>query len=119
MDEAAYLADRLAIIVGGRIVAEGTPLQIAARASGVTAIHVRLPPASPELPLTLRENALTTGDGSLQIRAPDPTRTLHALTTWAIEHGVQLDELTVTRPSLEDAYLELTGERAAAGRVAA
>jgi ABC-2 type transport system ATP-binding protein len=45
------------------------------------------------------------------LRATDPTRTLHELTSWALANGVALDELTVTRPSLEDAYLELTGGR--------
>jgi ABC-2 type transport system ATP-binding protein len=110
MDEAAYLADRLAIIAAGRIVAEGTPGSLAARASGVTTIQVRLPSTAPALPAELAGAAeRPRHDGVVELRAADPTRTLHELTSWALAQGVALDELTVTRPSLEDAYLELTG----------
>ena len=48
-------------------------------------------------------------DGTWTIRAEDPTRPLHELTGWAIERGVAFDALEVTRPSLEDVYLEITG----------
>jgi ABC-2 type transport system ATP-binding protein len=110
MDEAAYLADRLAIIAAGKIVAEGTPAAIAARASGATTIRVRLPDMAPALPADLAAAADRPGrDGIVELRASDPTRTLHELTSWALATGVALDELTVTRPSLEDAYLQLTG----------
>ena len=44
----------------------------------------------------------------------DPTRTLHALTGWAVEHGIALERLEVQRPSLEDAYLALIGDEEAA-----
>ena len=54
-------------------------------------------------------------DGTWTIRAEDPTRPLHELTGWAIERGVAFDALEVTRPSLEDVYLEITGGEAVAG----
>jgi ABC-2 type transport system ATP-binding protein len=108
MDEAAYLADRLAILAGGRIVAEGTPAQIAALAPGTTAIRTRLP-ASADLPAEIRAlDPARATDGMLEVRTTEPMRALHALTGWALAQGVTLDELTVTRPSLEDAYIALT-----------
>ena len=45
---------------------------------------------------------------SSEINTDDPTRDLHTLTTWAVNEGLELDELTVSRGSLEDVYLELT-----------
>ena len=42
------------------------------------------------------------------VRTLDPTPVLHALTGWVLEHGVELQGLSVTRPTLEDVYLELT-----------
>jgi ABC-2 type transport system ATP-binding protein len=111
MDEAAYLADRLAILARGRIVAEGTPEHIASLGSTATVIRVRLPVPTPELPrIALAEEHVAQAAGVLEVRTTDPTRFLHILTGWALEHGVALDELSVTRPSLEDAYLTLTGE---------
>ena len=50
-------------------------------------------------------------DGRVHLRSEHPARTLHALAGWALEHGLDLDDLTVGRPTLEDVYLELTGER--------
>ena len=110
MDEAAYLADRLAILHRGRIVAEGTPSQIAARGSDASVVRVRLPATVPDLPpeIAAAERMVHPG-GVLEVRTTDPTRLLHTLTGWALEHGVALDELSLTRPSLEDAYLALTG----------
>ena len=48
----------------------------------------------------------------MALKVPDPTRALNDLTGWAIERGVELEGLQVTRPSLEDVYLELTGSEA-------
>ena len=111
MDEAAYLADRLALIVRGRIAAEGTPDQVVARTTDTTLIRVRLPAGAPGLPTDLTgRDASSRSDGLLELRASDPTRALHRLTGWALEHGLDLRELEVARPSLEDAYLALTAD---------
>ena len=109
MDEAAHLANRLALIVGGRIVAEGSPQEIAARTSRETTIRLRLPEGAPALPAEFVP--ATSGErdtGLVELRTSDPTRTLHRVTGWALENRVELSELQVTRPSLEDAYLALT-----------
>lgn len=109
MDEAQRLADRVAVIVKGKIVAEGTPETLGGRESATTLITFEANGRSiEELPLsagvaTLSEN------GRVTVRSMDPTRDLHQITGWAIERGVELSGLTVTRPSLEDIYLELTG----------
>jgi ABC-2 type transport system ATP-binding protein len=106
MDEAQNLADRVAIIVGGRIVAEGSPQALVGTSRTQTRIRFRLPPGAPALPTSFGppENDV------VEIAAEDPTRRLHEVTGWAIENGVELQELTVTRPSLEDVFLQLTAD---------
>ncbi|MFN2490490.1 MAG: ABC transporter ATP-binding protein [Actinomycetota bacterium] len=105
MDEAQHLADRVAIIVQGRIVAEGAPDILTTRDPD-TRIRFRRPSA-PELPATLASPASRDGD-QMEITTPEPTRMLQRLTSWAMEHDLELEGLTVTRASLEDIYLELT-----------
>jgi ABC-2 type transport system ATP-binding protein len=106
MDEAQYLADRVAVIAGGRIVAEGDPKSIGGRDSSAALIRFALPAGTPvsSLPVSAKVDG-----GHVLIQATDLTRTLHALTGWALEHDVDLEGLTVSRPSLEDVYLELVG----------
>jgi ABC-2 type transport system ATP-binding protein len=48
----------------------------------------------------------------VQLTTDDPTAALHELTGWAVERGIRLDDLEVSRPSLEDVYLEITGGEA-------
>ncbi len=91
LDEAQALADRVGIIKDGRLLVEGAPAElgtgaaryrIAYRLAGVAHEHV----------------------------TPEPTRLLHELTSRAVAAGLELESLSVTRPSLEDVYLELTGD---------
>lgn len=112
MDEAQNLADRVGVLVGGKIVAEGPPDTIAGRESGDALIRFRLPSeiAVSDLPSQLAE--ISVENGAVTLTTADATRTLHALTGWAIERGLELDALTVTRPSLEDIYLQLAGDGA-------
>jgi ABC-2 type transport system ATP-binding protein len=111
MDEAQYLAARVAVIAAGRIVAEGPPASLAGRDTAATVIRFRLPERAAELPPAVRA-AGTSADGMLEVRTEDPTRTLHELTGWALDSGIRLEALDVTRPTLEDVYLELTGGEA-------
>jgi ABC-2 type transport system ATP-binding protein len=106
MDEAQYLADRVAIIAKGEIVVEGPPDTLAGRDAMQTRIRFRLPAGVQGLPDL---GQVPHGDGSFQIRADDPARALHELTGWALDAGVRFETLDVTRPSLEDVYLEITG----------
>jgi ABC-2 type transport system ATP-binding protein len=106
MDEAQYLADRVAVIAGGRLVAQGTPASIGGRDTGSARIRFALPDgvSVSALPVVARLDG-----GQVLIESPEPTRALHVLTGWAIDQGVELRGLTVTRPTLEDVYLELVG----------
>lgn len=107
MDEAQNLADRLAVIDRGKIVAEGTPDTIGGRRSAGTTIRfdARGLPVD-AIPL----NHVAVAEGIVEVSTENPTRDLHALTAWAVSGGHTLEDLTVTRPSLEDVYLELTDE---------
>ncbi|HEX2088735.1 MAG TPA: ABC transporter ATP-binding protein [Actinomycetota bacterium] len=106
MDEAQYLARQVAIITRGKIVAQGPPATLGGRQDLSTMIRFRVA-ADLELPSALSATAHRT-DATVLIRTSDPTRTLHELTSWAIQKRIALEGLDVTRPSLEDVYLELT-----------
>jgi ABC-2 type transport system ATP-binding protein len=109
MDEAQALADRVAVIVEGRIVAEGPPESIGGRHDAASEIRFRLPPrlASTRLP-PLRGAQVTSDNGTVVVTTTRPTRALHDLTAWALERRAQLEGLAVSQPSLEDVYLQLT-----------
>jgi len=111
MDEAQHLANRVAVIAHGTIVAEGPPGSLAGRDRMRTSIRFRLPPGAPEPDRT----AHRLPDGGYELRADqeETTKLVHDLTAWALESGFVLDALEVTPPTLEDVYLELTGEEAA------
>jgi ABC-2 type transport system ATP-binding protein len=104
MDEAQYLADRVAVIAGGVIVAEGPPGTIADRDKASVVVRYRVP-AGIDLPPTL---GTRTQDGVAEFAPADIRTGLHDLTGWALESGVALDGLEIIRPSLEDVYLRLT-----------
>jgi ABC-2 type transport system ATP-binding protein len=92
LDEAQELADRVAIVKDGRILAIGPPREL-----GVGAAHYRV--------------AYRDRDGQLVERqTDDPTALLHELTAEALARGEKLEELSVGRPTLEDVYLELTAD---------
>jgi ABC-2 type transport system ATP-binding protein len=104
MDEAQYLANRVAVISHGEIVAAGTPDTLAGRDQMRARIRYRTSdgrPASPE--------HTATGDGGYWFQDDDTTRAVHELTGWALGGGTDLETLEVTLPSLEDVYIELTG----------
>ena len=89
MDEAQRLADRVAIIAAGEVVARGTPEDLGDRESRPATISYR-------------------EDGrEVELETTDPVKALNELTGWALAEGPELEGLEVTRPSLEDVYLEL------------
>ena len=91
LDEAQELADRVAIVKEGRIVAEGPPDQL-----GPSSARYRV-------------SYLSSGK-RVEPQTDDPTELLHRLTRDAMAAGERLDGLEVTRPTLEEVYLELTAE---------
>jgi ABC-2 type transport system ATP-binding protein len=112
MDEAEALADRVAVVVDGSIVAEGTPPELGGRDHDAAVVCFRLPQglSTGELP-ELPEADLTAIGRHVELRSPVPTATLAVLTGWAQARGIELLELEVRRPSLEDVYLRLTEGR--------
>ena len=93
LDEAQALCDRVAIVKDGRILAVGAPAQLGVGASSRYRVSWR----DEHGELVSRET-------------DDPTALLHQLTSAALARGVGLEDLSVSRPSLEDVYLELTAE---------
>ena len=92
LDEAERLADRVAVLAQGRIVASGTPAELTGT---VRATEIRY-----------RENGR-----EVVLETEEPTRVLNELTTRALAEQRELDNLQVRRPSLEDVYLDLIGEQ--------
>jgi ABC-2 type transport system ATP-binding protein len=109
MDEAQDLADTVSVINAGTIVAEGPPGAIGGRDVALTLVSFTLASGSPEPPRQLLSN-FSRERGGYRGRADDPVRLLHELTGWALSAQVPLEDLHVARPTLEDVYLELTGE---------
>jgi ABC-2 type transport system ATP-binding protein len=109
MDEAQYLADRVAVIAAGQIVAEGPPATLGHRDLAAARIRYRTPDcAKPPAGLDGEPG----GDGYTEIASVDVVTDLHKLTGWALDNQIALDGLEVIRPSLEDVYLSLTSEDA-------
>ena len=107
MDEAQNLADRVAVIAAGRIVAEGPPDRLSGRDD---ATEIRFTPTPAATLPDLGPATVTDMGRGIVVRTADATATLHVLTGWALERGVTLAGLTVARPTLEDVYLELTAQ---------
>jgi ABC-2 type transport system ATP-binding protein len=106
MDEAQELADRVAVVAAGRIVAAGTPESIGGRDRAAVQIRFELPlwASIGELPV----EGARIDDGAVVVKTHTPTASLHALAGWALESGHELAGLEVSRPSLEDVYLRVT-----------
>lgn len=113
MDEAQALADRVAIIRDGRLVALDTPQSLGDRENLPTHITFRLPAGVrlPEIPGLNRTDSAPglTDAGLVALESADPVTDLNRLTAWAIEQDVSLEDLEARRPSLEEIYLEVTG----------
>ncbi len=100
------MADRVAIIRRGRIVAEGEPEALISQQT-VGVIRFREPANAPGL---LEGIPTSSERGFVSIETESPTAVLHALTSRASERGIELEDLTVSRATLEDLYLRLVGE---------
>ncbi len=107
MEEAQALADKVAILVDGMVVAEGMPAEVVgSRASGTT-IRFSLAKSAPPLPDDLLRAGAVGADGVVELHTAEPARKLHELTAWALQHGLELQDLDVRPRSLEDAYVAL------------
>jgi ABC-2 type transport system ATP-binding protein len=107
MEEANALADRVIVLSGGVIVAEGSPSALGGRDAGQERITFRLPENVPAEALPLPATAAA---GVVTVETVSPTQALLQLTDWAVRHGLELTGLTIERPTLEDIYLRLTSD---------
>jgi ABC-2 type transport system ATP-binding protein len=117
MDEAEQLADRIAVIAAGRIAATGTPATLGGRNRKAATIRFTLPDLTHPGDLPPELLALAEGeDGQrLTLATETPLAHVRALADWALARGVDLPDLDVHRPTLEDVYLELTDKAAEEG----
>lgn len=113
MEEAQFLADRVAVINRGVVVANDTPEQLGDRESLPTRVSFRVPPGGLPLEIAgIEDITIESGSQGETSRATfesgSPTADLARLTSWALEAGIELESLEVRRPTLEDVYLDLT-----------
>lgn len=111
MDEAHALADRVAILARGEIVAQGPPDQLSGDGATDTVIAFRLPAGTDatEIPATFAASAQVDGR-AVSVTTHKPLPLIDELSSWAVQRGVDLLGLEVRRPSLEDTYLRLVAE---------
>ena len=113
MDEAQHLADRVVVIARGRIIAEGTPETLGRGAAEATLVTFRVPYGVDGDALPLPDDVeVDRRERRVSFRTRTPTRDLAPLIAFAAEEDIELEALSVTRPSLEDIYLQLTEEPA-------
>jgi ABC-2 type transport system ATP-binding protein len=111
MDEVERLADRVAVMAGGRLVAEGTLETLGGRDHQKSVIRFRLPAGldAADLPPDVVSNLTAARGSRVEARTRDPLGLLGALATWAAARGLEFNELEVARPTLEEVYFQLTG----------
>jgi ABC-2 type transport system ATP-binding protein len=109
MDEAEFLADRIIVIAGGLIVAEGTPATLGERDRSRARIEFAVPDG---VETALLPAPFQGAPGARVSHESDRVLAdLHSLTSWAVEAGIDLPDISVHRPTLEDVYLDLTRDR--------
>ena len=107
LEEAQALADRVVVLSAGAVVADGAPDAVGGRDTERASVRFALPDGYglDDLPLHAR-----VCNGTVIVETSNATQTLLELTQWAVRRGVDLAGVTVDRPTLEDAYLQLTSQ---------
>ena len=110
MDEAQHLANRVAVMNAGQIIAIGRPEELGGRDLRPAEIRFSLPVewSLGDLPDIPCEQRSLDGDRVLVV-TKEPVVAAQRITTWALDHDVDLGHFSVSQPTLEDIYLELTG----------
>jgi ABC-type multidrug transport system ATPase subunit len=117
LDEAEHLADRVAVIIRGKLVALGTPAELGAGDAGKAVVSFRLPAGVESADLPKVDGVIAQNGADYTFQTTHATRALHALTEWAIARGVEVSSLSVGRPSLEETYLALVAAHDPEGSV--
>ncbi len=115
IEEAERLCDRVAIMDEGKIVAMGTPKELQQQSKGQSRIQINV--AAPLLRETLPawpdaiETRLNSDGREMTVYSNRPARTLFEIMKWLDQQGLQLDDVHLKRPTLEDVFVELTGKK--------
>ncbi len=115
IEEAEKLCDRVAIVDTGKIVAMGTPRELQEKSAAQSAIEIALTKpwmdgSLPEWPDAIR-SALSEDRKRIAVNSARPARTLVEMIKWIDAQGLELDDVRLNRPTLEDVFIELTGKK--------
>ena len=115
IEEAERLCDRVAIVDAGKVVAMGTPKELQDRSKGKSSIEIACDASLsgtvlPEFPDEL-SSSLSDDGKRLVVQSSRPARTLVEIVKWIDSQGIGLDDVHLSRPTLEDVFIELTGKR--------
>lgn len=115
IEEAERLCDRVAIMDEGRIVAMGSPRELQQKSRGQSRIEIICgqPLNAAELPQwpEAMESNLAQDGRHLTVYSNRPARTLFEIMKWLDQKGIQLEDVHLKRPTLEDVFVELTGKK--------
>jgi ABC-2 type transport system ATP-binding protein len=114
IEEAERLCDRVAIMDSGQIIASGSPRELQAKSANQAAIEIVLgQPWSGELPAWPHAiRSTVTGEGRhLKVTSDKPARTLVEMVKWIDAQHLELEDVHLKRPTLEDVFIELTGKK--------
>jgi ABC-2 type transport system ATP-binding protein len=113
MEEAERLADRVAVVSAGTLVSQGPPHSLVSRGNPTITFTLPAGLTAADLPEPARHAVCGSPGGKLTLPAASPLPMLGSLAAWAERAGLDLPDLEVRRPSLEDVYLELTTDQEA------
>jgi ABC-2 type transport system ATP-binding protein len=114
IEEAERLCDRVAIIDAGQIIASGSPRELQAKSANQAAIEIVITePWAGELPAWPHAVRSTLSEDRRQIKVTSehPARTLVEMVKWIDAQKIELADVRLTRPTLEDVFIELTGKK--------
>lgn len=115
IEEAERLCDRVAIVDEGQIIDIGTPREIQQRTLGNSMIEIRcvqpIPAGDPPDFLRSEKHEFSTDRTSLTVHCAKPARAIVDLVKWIDQLGVELADIHLKRPTLEDVFIQLTGKR--------
>ncbi|NDJ10490.1 MAG: ABC transporter ATP-binding protein [Acidobacteriia bacterium] len=115
IEEAERLCDRVAIVDAGKVIAIGTPTELKAKSAGKSTISIACnramdPAAMPEWPEAI-SSKLTEDNKRLTVASAMPARTLVEIIKWVDAQALGLEDVQLSRPTLEDVFIELTGKK--------
>ena len=115
IEEAERLCDRVAVIDAGQIIALGRPRDLQEKSANQSAIEIRLnqplrDSALPSWPESVR-SIVSDDRRGITVYSKRPARTLVEIVKWIDSQGLELDDIHLNRPTLEDVFIELTGKK--------